>query len=132
MLANQSVADMLSPLIASVTDIELAFIAALDYGQEVQQHLEALRAVIFDQDGTPQDGQVWHPYEVIELGAHAIHPGHEREFAICTLLVIQSVMTGFDSSTNLSAKLDHRSRDYDLLPTALRDEVLRAYQVAGC
>ena len=123
---------MLSSLVKSITESELAYIAALDYGQESQQHLDGLRTVIFDQSGTPRDGQIWHPYEVIELGAHALSPGHEREFAICTLLVIQAVMSGFDSATDLSAKLSERSQDYDKLPVALRDEVLNAYQVAGC
>jgi len=122
---------MLSPVIASITDSEIAYVAALDYGQDAPEHLDALRTVIFSQGGELKDGQVWHPYEVIELGSHILSPGHEREFAICTLLVIRAVVSGFDSSTDLSAKLSDRSKDYDALPAVLRDEVLNAYLVAG-
>jgi hypothetical protein len=122
---------MWSPVITSITDSELAYVAALDYGQDASKHLDALCTVIFNQGGKFKDGQVWHPYEVIELGSHALNPGHEREFAICTLLVISAVVSGFDLSTDLSVKLSDRSKDYDALPSELRDEVLNAYLVAG-
>ena len=95
---------MLSPTISSITEDELAFIGALNYGQQSDQHLVALRRLIFEQGGIPTAGQIWFPYEVIELGAHHLQPGHEREFAICTLLVIGAVEVGFDSSTDLSQK----------------------------
>ena len=122
---------MLSPLIKSVSESELLYIAALDYGQDSRQQLESLRVVIFGQDGSLREGQIWHPYEVIELGANALKSGHEREFAICTLLVIQAVIDGFDSSTDLTVKFNDRAHDYDSLPPMLREEVLRAYQIAG-
>ena len=115
---------MLSPVITSITDSELAYVAALDYGQDAPEHLDALRSVIFNQGGELKD-------EVIELGSHMLSPGHEREFAICTLLVIRAVVSGFGSSTDLSAKFSDRSKDYDALPAALRDEVFNAYIVAG-
>ena len=35
--------------------------------------------------------------------------------------------TGFDSGTDLNEKLSNRARDYDLLPTDLREEILSAY-----
>jgi len=121
---------MLSPLIKSVSESELSYIAELDYGQDSHRHFESLRAVILGQDGSLREGQIWYPYEVIELGANALRPGHEREFVICTLLVIQAVTDGFDSSTDLTTKFSDRAQDYDLLPPMLRDEVLRAYQIA--
>lgn len=122
---------MLSPLIKSVSESELSYIAELDYGQGSHRHLESLRAVILGQDGSLREGQSWYPYEVIELGANALNPGHEREFVICTLLVIQAVIDGFDSSTDLTTKFSDRAQDYDLLPPMLREEVLRAYQIGG-
>ena len=122
---------MLSPLINLVSESELSFIAQLDYGQETQRHLESLRTVIFSQNGELRDGQSWYPYEVIELGSHTLSKGNEREFVICTLLVIQAVITGFDSSTNLEEKFNDRAQDYDLLSSELKNEVLRAYQIAG-
>ena len=121
---------MLSSIIKSVSEHELSYIANLDYGQDFHQHLENLRAVIFDQDGALREGQTWYPYEVIELGANALKVGHEREFTICTLLVIQAIIDGFDSSTNLMAKLSDQAQNYDLLPSLLKDEILRAYQIA--
>ena len=122
----------MNSVIASITESELEYVAALDYGQNAREHLDALRAVIFSQGGDLGQDQIWYPYEVIELGAHALSPGHEREFAICTLLVIQAVVCGFDVSTDLSAKHSDRRKDYDVLPSALRDELANAYLVAGC
>ena len=121
---------MVSPTISSITETQLAFIAALDYGQRTEQHLEGLRRLIFEQDGIPTEGQYWCPYEVVELGAHHLQIGREREFVICTLLVIMAVESGFDSSTDLSQKFHDRAADYDKLPIALRDEVLAAYENA--
>ena len=118
---------MISPLVLSASKRELEFIAALDYGQDVDQHLDALRTLLSEQQCKFKEGQVWFPYEVVELGSHALVPGHEREFAICTLLVIEAVRTGFDSGTDLNEKLSNRARDYDLLPTDLREEILSAY-----
>ena len=79
---------MLSSIVTSITESEPTFIAGLDYGQKQDQHLDALRKVIFEQDGVSTRPQYWFPYEVIELGAHSLESGHEREFAICTLLVV--------------------------------------------
>jgi hypothetical protein len=121
---------MLSATISSVTDSELAFIAGRDYGVESEKHFSALRRVIFEQSGIPLSGQEWFPYEVVELGAHHLETGHEREFAICTLLVIGAVEDGFDTSTDLSQKFHDRAADYDALPVWLRDEILAAYEHA--
>lgn len=120
----------LSPLVATATPEELAFIAALDYGQDADRHLRALRETIFEQHGALRSDQHWHPYEVIELGANALVPGHPREFAICTLLVLHAVATGYDTATDLAFKFETLAADYDALPTGLRDEVLRAYAAA--
>jgi hypothetical protein len=74
--------------------------------------------------------QYWHPYEVIEFGANALAPRHPREFAICTLLVLHAVATGYDTATDLAFKFETHAADYDALPTDLRDEILRAYAAA--
>ena len=121
---------MLSRTISSVTENELAFIAALDYGLRTDEHLAALRQVVFEQDGIPTSGQYVTPYEVIELGAHHLAKGHDREFAICTLLVIRAVESGYDEATDLSQKFHDRAADYGQLPTELRDEILDAYSRA--
>jgi hypothetical protein len=123
---------MISAVVQSATESELSYIASLDYGQDAQRHLEALKAVLFEQHGLFRDGQAWYPYEVVELGSHSLAKGHEREFAICTLLVIEAVRTGFDSGTDLVEKLGERAADYDALPIALREDILSAYSAAEC
>src|ERR1700741_4297330 len=107
---------MISKTIASVTESELTFIASLDYGVRADEHFAALKRVIYEQGGLPRADQYWFPYEVIELGAHHLEPSHEREFAICTFLVIAAVNAGVDCSTDLSQKFHDRAADYDRLP----------------
>jgi hypothetical protein len=121
---------MISAVVRSVTESELAFIASADYGQDVQEHLAALRGLIFEQDGILRDGQTWFPYEVVELGSHSLKPGHEREFVICTLLVLANVAAGVDKSTDIAAKFADRAAEYDQLSPQLREEILNAYTLA--
>lgn len=127
MINNDGMAGQMSPTVASASDKELAFIASLNYGQHQKRHHDALRHLITSQNGQLQEGQYWFPYEVIELGAHALKPGHEREFAICTLLVIAAVRSGFDKATDVRQKFQDRAEDYDRLPETLRQEILEAY-----
>jgi hypothetical protein len=121
---------MVADLARTATEEELAFIAALDYGQDTERHMAALRAVCMDQGGIVRPDQYWFPYEVIEMGAHSLQRGHEREFALCTLLVLANVAAGIDISTDVQAKFTDRAADYDGLPTILREEILSAYQRA--
>jgi hypothetical protein len=118
-------------LLDSLTEAELKFIAEGDYGVDADLHLDELLKLLREQDSVLSEGQYWYPYEVLELGAHSLKPGHEREFAACTLLVINAVATGYDKSTRLDWKFDERAGDYDRLPTTLRDLVLDAYLAAG-
>lgn len=122
---------MLDDLLKSLTDSELKFIAERDYGVDADVHLEELRKLIASQDGFLMEGQYWHPYEVIELCAHSLTPGHEKEFTACTLLVLRAVASGFDTATTLDWKLEDRAQDYDALPQPYRDAILGAYQLTG-
>ncbi|QWF17914.1 hypothetical protein KME82_03800 [Lysobacter capsici] len=119
---------MLDTLLKSLTHAELTFIAESDYGVDVERHRDALKQLIDVQHGVLTPGQHWHPYEVIELCAHAWKPGHEREFTACTLLVLRAVATGFDTATWIDEKFEDRAQDYDALPTPFRDAILEAYQ----
>ena len=114
----------------SLTEAEIEFIAGADNGQEAGRHRDALHDVLDAQGGSFEDGQHWHPYEVVELVTHALRAGHEREFAACTLLVVNAVIGGFDSGTLLADKFRDRAGDYDALPAPLRDDVLAAYALA--
>lgn len=118
-------------LLDSLTEAELKFIAEGDHGVDADLHLDELLKLLREQDNVLSEGQYWYPYEVVELGAHSLKPGREREFAACTLLVINAVATGYDKSTRLDWKFDERAGDYDRLPTTLRDLVLDAYLAAG-
>ena len=115
-----------------ITDDHLRFIAGLDYGQDSDRHFFALRSVIFEQSSQFREEQSWFPYEVVELGAHQLHSSHEREFVICTLLVIHAVKSGFDKTTDLAEKFSSRAAEYDLLPAALREIILSSYAAVGC
>ena len=118
---------LITPLLKTITEEELAFIAGLDYGMGVDKHLAALREVIFEQGGEVTQDQYWYPHEVIALGAHHLQPGHEREFFFCTMLVLQAVQSGYDDTVEWSDKFQDRANEYQQLPTELRDEILAAY-----
>jgi len=119
---------MLDELLKSLTHAELTFIAGSDYGTDVERHRDALKQLIDVQHGVLTAGQHWYPYEVIELCAQALTPGHEREFTACTLLVLRAVASGFDTYTAVDEKLADRAQDYDALPAHFRDAILEAYQ----
>lgn len=118
-------------LLGSLTNDELKFIAGRDYGADLDIHLKELRKLLNGQAGVLSGSQYWHPYEVIELTAHALVPGHEKEFVACTILVLRAVASGYDTSTDLDLKFNDRAQDYDSLPTDLRAVVLDAYVQAG-
>jgi hypothetical protein len=120
----------LETLLQTLKPEELQFIAERDYSQGADEQLEALRRVV-ERGGRFEPNEQWHPYEVVELGAHALVPGHEREFAACTLLVISAVVAGFDLSTDLTEKFADRAEDYGKLPLELQEPVLAAYSAAG-
>ncbi|MEM7359899.1 MAG: hypothetical protein AAF431_12435 [Pseudomonadota bacterium] len=117
--------------IQTLTEEELRFISNLDYGCGAEKHFVVLKKVIFGQDGVGNYDQSWYPYEVIELGANWLQPGHEKEFTACTLLVIHNVMKGNDGSTDLDYKFESHAKDYDQLPEKYRSLVLAAYEQAN-
>jgi hypothetical protein len=118
---------LITPLLKTITEEELAFIAGLDYGLGVDKHLAALREVIFEQDGDMTQDQYWYPHEVIALGSHHLQPGHEREFFFCTMLLLQAVQSGYDDTVDLLDKFQDRAHQYQKLTAELRDEILAVY-----
>ena len=109
---------------------ELRFIADQDYGQDSDRHFEALQEVVACGGQFPA-GEHWYPYEVVELTANALSPGHEREFAVCTLLVIAAVVSGHDKSIGLDAKFRDLAESYGNLEPTYRESILSAYAAAG-
>lgn len=117
----------LHPLITTITESELYFIASRDYGEDSARHFEALRCVVFEQEGRFRDDQTWFPLEVVELGAYCLEPGHEREFFFCTMLVLSAIQHG-ESSVDAEMLLANAAEHYDRLEPSLREEVLRAFE----
>ena len=95
------------PFVLTASEQELWLIAGLDYGQGQEEHFQALKELIFERKGTFLPTNSWFPYVVIELGANSAQIGHEREFAICSLLVIHGVTSGFDTWTELEQKFSN-------------------------
>ncbi|KAF1709910.1 hypothetical protein CSC70_09465 [Pseudoxanthomonas kalamensis DSM 18571] len=122
---------MLDELLQSLTPSELMFIAECDYGVDADIHFEELKKLVAGPSHHLTEGLYWHPYEVIELCANSLKPGHEREFVTCTLLVLRAVASGYDTSTNLDLKLAERAQDYDVLPAPYREAILDAYLRLG-
>jgi hypothetical protein len=119
----------LHPLIKTITESELHFIASRDYGEDSARHVEALRCVVFEQEGRFREDQNWFPLEVVELGAYSLEPDHEREFFFCTMLVLLAIHHG-ESSVDAETLLANAGEHYDQLGPELRDEVLRAFEMA--
>ena len=123
--------------VKSITDEEMQFISKLDYGVDADVYLTSLRKVIFEQDGildgTPAHNciikctQFTYPYEVIELGSHVLEKGHEREFAICTLIIIMNVYKKTDGSTDLNYKYECQQSSYAMIPDDVQKLILDAY-----
>jgi len=114
-------------LISSITDPEIEYVSALEQGQDVELHAEALKTVIFSQQGKIKQSQMWYPYEVIESCSHKLEKGHEREFTLCTLLILLNVEQGADTHTDLESKLKSRKADYESLSDEHKEVILSTY-----
>ena len=115
-------------LIGTARPAELDWIAALGPAEEQPRHRAALQQLVGTQGGLLREDQLWYPYEVIERGASHYEPGHEREFVLCTLLVMLAVHAGQRLGMDLALQFDDLSATYERLPPVLRDTVLDAYQ----
>jgi len=111
--------------IQSISENEMEFISGLDYGQESEKHYEALKELIFNQSCKVTDKQYWFPLEVVELGSYSLQQGHEKEFTICTLLVL------LNKPEDLDYKFESGASNYDLLPKKYKKLILDTYVAIG-
>lgn len=118
-------------LVARIGEEKLHYIASLDYGQDSEKHYEAIREVLYKQQGIVNSEQSWYPYEVVELGANHLMQNHETEFALCTCLVAKAIIAGVDTSTTADEKLENHAQEYDRLPNPLRELVLEHLERAS-
>ncbi len=74
-------------LIAMVDETQLTYIAKLDHGRDKEEHLQALKQTIYQQNGkidyTKQGS--WYPDEVISLGQYYCENGFEIGFCVCNI-----------------------------------------------
>jgi hypothetical protein len=119
-------------IIQTITDKELRFISSADYGQDASEHCDALKTVIFHQKGIISNEQYWFPYEVIELCSNSLKENHEREFVMCTLLIILNVSAGTDKTNDLEYKFNSFSSEYDKLSKPLSELIIKEYADASC
>ena len=111
--------------IQSISENEMEFISALDYKQETEKHCAALREVIFNQSCKVTDQQYWLPLEVIELASYSLQQGHEKEFTICTLLVL------LNNPEDVNYNFENGASNYDLLPNKYKKLILNTYVAIG-
>ena len=112
--------------IQSICESEIEFISNLDYGQDNEKHHIALKNLIFNQACKALSEQYWFPMEVIELGSSALIKGHEKEYTICTLLVL------INQPENVNSKFNTQCSNYDALPNEYRDLIVNAYEQLAC
>lgn len=117
--------------IESVSEVELDYIAAADYGRDVDRHKKALKDLIFSQHGVMHKDQYWYPYEVVELRRWSCQQGHEREFAICHLIIALSIIAGTDISNCPTSMLEDLSHEYEKLPKEIYTLVIDAMTEAS-
>lgn len=117
-------------LIVSATTEELNFIAGLDYGIGQDSHYAELVDLIFKRNGVFHENNTWFPYEVIELGANYAQIGHEREFVICSLLVIHAVQTGFDTWSLIEERFTRSVDAFSKISSELSNVLLNEYIIA--
>lgn len=115
------------PLLATAKREELAFIAGLDYWQDQVAHLAALESLIFERQGKFKDGEHWCPFEVVELGTNSVNPGHEREFALCCLLALEAINSGFDSVHDRESRFSAFEAHLGQIPPDLAGILVEAY-----
>jgi hypothetical protein len=108
----------------SITEEELSYISQADRGEDIELHKAALRKLIFEQECIVNKDQYWHPYECVELNRWICEQGHEREFAICNIIIALSTISGADITNDPDYMLDIIADEYDELPTNMRELVL--------
>lgn len=121
-------ADEYNALIQSITQDEIAYIAKMDYGQDVDKHILALNQLIFEQNGLITDNQYWYPYEVVELAHYYVEPDHERAFAICNCLIAKNILWETDNNRSMDWTFTQaeRMKEYAKLSNDLLGVTMKA------
>lgn len=118
-------------LARSITEEEIGYICtATGDSVDFEKHKAALRSLIFDQDCVITSEQCWYPYECVELMRWSCQQGHEREFAICNVIIAISIIADADHFNDPKDMLETIAPEYAKLPVILRKMVLNTIQTA--
>jgi hypothetical protein len=121
-----------SEFLNSLTEAELSFIAALDYGSGAERHLKALSEVIARGGAVRMETEFWYPYEVIELGMNHLQKDHEREYAACMAIVFLNLASGEDLMNDVSYILESQFENIASLPMDLQEMLLSlSHEIKG-
>ncbi|MBK9586749.1 MAG: NAD(P)H-hydrate epimerase [Alphaproteobacteria bacterium] len=71
----------------SITIAELGYISQADYGWKAEQHYEALKQIIFEQNCRVDESQNWYPGEVVNLCSCDSKTIFIRAYVMCLLLI---------------------------------------------
>jgi hypothetical protein len=117
--------------IGTITPAELDFIARLDYGQDFEEHRKTLDLAIANGGvvDTAKQG-VWFPLEVIDLGKNCLLPGHEREYALCMGIVLQTGSIGDEAEQFVDSHMEEIKSLPDNLRKMLEEMIMKA--IDGC
>lgn len=74
----------------SITIAELGYISQADYGSRADQHYNALRQIIFEQNCRVDESQNWFPGEVVNLSSYNDQAELIRAYVMCLLLIAYS------------------------------------------
>lgn len=96
-------------------------IAAGDYGDKIEKHLEALENVLSRDDCRFAEGEYWYPSEVVELVAHVRStPG----FVQCTALLLANALPTNDAMGWFEFRWERLAIEYNKLPDSVRPPIL--------
>ncbi|MBC7737362.1 MAG: hypothetical protein H7245_09135, partial [Candidatus Saccharibacteria bacterium] len=117
----KEVAEALVRVARSMNPNELLAVAQADRGDDVQQHLAALRQVIGQRDGIFPAGETWFPAEVVELVSHV--PGSLGYEGCTAILLLNALATG-DEAGWFDFRWVRQWPEYCALRSSTRDPVL--------
>lgn len=81
-------------LLHTITDEEISYISNMDYGEDTEQHADALKTLVFKNNGIFSEGETGYPHEVVLLSRHYVSVGHEREFIFANMIMVHNLLWG--------------------------------------
>jgi hypothetical protein len=99
----------------------LKSIAASNYGDKIEKHLEALNNVLSREDCRFSEDEYWYPSEVVELVAHV---RRTQGFVQCTALLLANALPTNDAMGWFEFRWERLAIEYNKLPHSVRPPIL--------